>query len=375
MCGIIGYVGQRACKDLLLQGLERLEYRGYDSAGLALREDGELDVRARRRQPPGAEARSRLERLAGEDGSRPHALGHPRRRQRAERAPAHRLRRAQARDRAERDRRELPRAEGVARGRGPRLPHRDRRRGGRPPDRAPLRRRPARGDAPGLPRARGPLRLRRHPPRPSRGARRSAAPVPAARRRRERRDVPRLDGRGLHRRDALDPADRGRRGRLDHARGLALRLRRARRARARGGRGRLGHRGRREERLRDLHAEGDLRAARRRRRDARRPDPARRARAGEPGPERDRAAEPAPDRDRRRGHLVPRGRRRPLHDRGVGAGAGRARHRERVDLPQPGALEGHARDRDLAVRRVARHRQRDQARAATSARGRWRSRT
>ena len=43
MCGIIGYVGQRACKDLLLQGLERLEYRGYDSAGLALRENGEID--------------------------------------------------------------------------------------------------------------------------------------------------------------------------------------------------------------------------------------------------------------------------------------------------------------------------------------------
>jgi glucosamine--fructose-6-phosphate aminotransferase (isomerizing) len=47
VCGIIGYVGQRPCKDLLLQGLERLEYRGYDSAGLVLREDGELDyVRA-----------------------------------------------------------------------------------------------------------------------------------------------------------------------------------------------------------------------------------------------------------------------------------------------------------------------------------------
>jgi glutamine---fructose-6-phosphate transaminase (isomerizing) len=43
VCGIIGYVGQRACKDLLLQGLERLEYRGYDSAGLALREPGALD--------------------------------------------------------------------------------------------------------------------------------------------------------------------------------------------------------------------------------------------------------------------------------------------------------------------------------------------
>ena len=47
MCGIIGYVGQRSCKDLLLQGLERLEYRGYDSAGIVLREDAELDyVRA-----------------------------------------------------------------------------------------------------------------------------------------------------------------------------------------------------------------------------------------------------------------------------------------------------------------------------------------
>jgi glucosamine--fructose-6-phosphate aminotransferase (isomerizing) len=43
VCGIIGYVGRRPCKDLLLQGLERLEYRGYDSAGIALREDGELD--------------------------------------------------------------------------------------------------------------------------------------------------------------------------------------------------------------------------------------------------------------------------------------------------------------------------------------------
>ena len=47
MCGIIGYVGQRQAKDLLLRGLERLEYRGHDSAGLALREDEGLDfVRA-----------------------------------------------------------------------------------------------------------------------------------------------------------------------------------------------------------------------------------------------------------------------------------------------------------------------------------------
>ena len=47
MCGIIGYVGSRPAKELLLQGLQRLEYRGYDSAGLALLEDGGLDyVRA-----------------------------------------------------------------------------------------------------------------------------------------------------------------------------------------------------------------------------------------------------------------------------------------------------------------------------------------
>jgi glutamine---fructose-6-phosphate transaminase (isomerizing) len=42
MCGIIGYVGSRQCRDLLLQGLQRLEYRGYDSAGLSLVSDGSV---------------------------------------------------------------------------------------------------------------------------------------------------------------------------------------------------------------------------------------------------------------------------------------------------------------------------------------------
>ena len=47
MCGIIGYVGPREAKPLLLAGLERLEYRGYDSAGLGLLERDGLDfVRA-----------------------------------------------------------------------------------------------------------------------------------------------------------------------------------------------------------------------------------------------------------------------------------------------------------------------------------------
>ncbi|MBV8598653.1 MAG: glutamine--fructose-6-phosphate aminotransferase, partial [Actinobacteria bacterium] len=47
MCGIIGYVGHRPSKELLIAGLERLEMRGYDSAGIALVEDDALDyVRA-----------------------------------------------------------------------------------------------------------------------------------------------------------------------------------------------------------------------------------------------------------------------------------------------------------------------------------------
>jgi glucosamine--fructose-6-phosphate aminotransferase (isomerizing) len=47
VCGIVGYVGTRTAKELLLHGLERLEYRGYDSAGIALLEDGGLEyVRA-----------------------------------------------------------------------------------------------------------------------------------------------------------------------------------------------------------------------------------------------------------------------------------------------------------------------------------------
>jgi glutamine---fructose-6-phosphate transaminase (isomerizing) len=47
MCGIIGYVGSRPSKDLLIAGLERLEFRGYDSAGIALLEDHGLEyVRA-----------------------------------------------------------------------------------------------------------------------------------------------------------------------------------------------------------------------------------------------------------------------------------------------------------------------------------------
>jgi glutamine---fructose-6-phosphate transaminase (isomerizing) len=47
MCGIVGYVGDRPCRDLLIAGLEKLEYRGYDSAGISVISDGEIEsVRA-----------------------------------------------------------------------------------------------------------------------------------------------------------------------------------------------------------------------------------------------------------------------------------------------------------------------------------------
>jgi glutamine---fructose-6-phosphate transaminase (isomerizing) len=73
VCGIIGYVGSRPAKELLLHGLERLEYRGYDSAGLALRESGSLEyVRA-------VGNLQFLKDAAGPNGSRSnHGLGHTR---------------------------------------------------------------------------------------------------------------------------------------------------------------------------------------------------------------------------------------------------------------------------------------------------------
>ncbi len=45
MCGIIGYVGSDDCAPLILQGLERLEYRGYDSAGIAIWQNGTVEIR------------------------------------------------------------------------------------------------------------------------------------------------------------------------------------------------------------------------------------------------------------------------------------------------------------------------------------------
>src|SRR5215210_2257782 len=44
MCGIVGYVGPSSCVDMLVDGLRRLEYRGYDSAGLAIHDGKTIGV-------------------------------------------------------------------------------------------------------------------------------------------------------------------------------------------------------------------------------------------------------------------------------------------------------------------------------------------
>ena len=44
MCGIVGYTGPRQAYPVILKGLKRLEYRGYDSSGVALLHNGQLNV-------------------------------------------------------------------------------------------------------------------------------------------------------------------------------------------------------------------------------------------------------------------------------------------------------------------------------------------
>ena len=48
MCGIVGYIGPRQAQDVLLDGLEKLEYRGYDSAGMAVLNDNKISVEKRK---------------------------------------------------------------------------------------------------------------------------------------------------------------------------------------------------------------------------------------------------------------------------------------------------------------------------------------
>ncbi len=73
MCGIFGYIGTQAATEILLAGLEKLEYRGYDSAGIATVLSGEIHcVRAK------GKLRNLREKLAGIENPAQIGIGHTR---------------------------------------------------------------------------------------------------------------------------------------------------------------------------------------------------------------------------------------------------------------------------------------------------------
>ena len=213
MCGIVGYVGERNSLDVLMAGLSRLEYRGYDSAGVAIvDDDGVLET---------AKRAGKLQVLAGDlerarcttaapasatRGGRPTA------------APpiATRTRTSATTDDSrhpQRHHRELRRAEGRAPRRGLRVRERDRHRGRRRAarPRVPSRRRAHRG----VPRHRVAPRRGVHPARRPRPTRRRGRRLPqlAARHRAGRgRELP---GVGCRRVRRVHEARRGDRPRPD----------------------------------------------------------------------------------------------------------------------------------------------------------------
>ncbi len=151
-------------------------------------------------------------------------------------------------------------------------------------------------------------------------------PVPAGGRRGRGRDVHGLGHPGLPARDTPRAVRAGRRDRGRPAAGGDLPDRRRRRARARGGGGRLGRRRGREAGLRDVHAEGDPRAAGRDRRDDRRAAVPRASCSWTASTCRERPDPRAvPGRHPGLRHRVPRRPDRPLPAGGVGAGARRSR--------------------------------------------------
>ena len=132
MCGIVGYIGPKQAQEILLEGLRKLEYRGYDSAGLAVYNGETLGMcKAEGRL---SELEHRLSRpvIARAAGNRPHPVGDPWKAVGCKCSPAHghgpTLRR-----RPQRDHRELPGVEGGTPGQGLHLQIGDGFRSGRPP--------------------------------------------------------------------------------------------------------------------------------------------------------------------------------------------------------------------------------------------------
>jgi glucosamine--fructose-6-phosphate aminotransferase (isomerizing) len=73
MCGIVGYVGHRQCLPILMEGLKRLEYRGYDSAGIAIQRNGSVYV-----EKAAGKIRVLEERLNGHDSPGTSGIAHTR---------------------------------------------------------------------------------------------------------------------------------------------------------------------------------------------------------------------------------------------------------------------------------------------------------
>src|SRR5258708_18469538 len=87
MCGIVGYIGRQEAADILVDGLRRLEYRGYDSAGVAVLNGGDVQLRRSVGKLPALEDLLKQKPVHGTLGL-PHAMGDPRPAVRSQRASA-----------------------------------------------------------------------------------------------------------------------------------------------------------------------------------------------------------------------------------------------------------------------------------------------
>lgn len=73
MCGIVGYTGNTQAKGIIIEGLKKLEYRGYDSAGIALQSSNTIVVRKKQGKIADLEGLIKGEKLTGTTG-----IGHTR---------------------------------------------------------------------------------------------------------------------------------------------------------------------------------------------------------------------------------------------------------------------------------------------------------